>query len=113
MALQTESVYPRIPAEPGFKPLEEDGTNYIMWMTNMRQYLSSKGLEGITTRPPTPAKEERRRKAKEEDPTLIFGKSEADYDRMQKDTATLAIRLRLKDDLALQMYHRDTPCDLW
>lgn len=113
MALQTESVYPRIPAEPGFKPLEEDGTNYIMWMTNMRQYLSSKGLEGITTRPPTPAEEERRMMATEEDPTLIFGKSEADYDRMQKDTATLAIRLRLKDDLALQMYHHDTPCALW
>ena len=113
MALQQESVYQRIPAEPGFKPLEEDGTNYIMWMTNMRQYLSSKGLASTIIRPPTPAEEEIRMKQREANTTITFGKTAADYDQMQRDTATLAIRLRLKDELALQLYNYENPYDLW
>lgn len=94
MALQTETGSRlAIPAEPGFRPLEEDGTNYIMWMTNMKQYLSSKGLESTIVRPPTPIEEEQRMKAREADATLTFGKSAKDYNQMQRDTATLAIHL--------------------
>lgn len=100
-------------SDPGFRPLETDGSNYIMWTLNMSQFLASKNLDE-TIIPPMPDPQfEEHTKQKAEDPTHEIPVTARNFTLKQLKTANLYIRLRLKDELALQIYQFEQPYELW
>ena len=86
-------------SKPGFRPLETDGSNFLLWKANMTQYLISKSLQfTIVSQDSFPEREEQR-KARHDDITQAHYSTSADYSPTLRSTATLAIRLRLQESL--------------